>query len=263
MSWYNRNMDKGGYSKIVSMLLTCLIILFVAGFFLFLSNKSTSVTNKKTTPSESVKTDTVEQFSNNDPIVAGWSTFRDSSSGITFKYPSYIQIDSDSKSSKVNVGPTARSYYSFTFNPNPNADFDTFSAFVEIDGAKNFVLNTGTRFVSHDVSTGKWYANADSKDKPTVASPTYKNMFKDGNQFSPNLYSKTTNGSSIYGVFRLGDESRGTDSYLVVVPERDIIVHVGIRYNGTALDGSTMAVQALKKTFDKDLPHILRSVTSL
>ncbi len=255
-------MNNKGYSKIVSMLLACFIILFVAGFFLFFLQKPTSVTNKKPTPVEKSDTNDSGTQKVTDPAVAGWKTFRDDSSGVTFRYPSYIQVELDSKASKVNVGPTARSYYSFTMNPNPNSDFDTFGASVEIDGAKDFVLNIGTRFVSYDVTTDTWYANADPKDKPTAASPTYKNKYRDGNQFSPNVYSKTTDGSLIYGVFRLGDESRGTDSYLVMVPERDVIAHVAVRYNSTALQGSTMAVQTLKKTFDNDLPHILRSVTS-
>lgn len=255
-------MKNAGYSKVSSMLLTCLIVLCVAGFFLFFSNKTTSVTNKKNTSSEQIQREKVRETVN-DSATEGWNIFRDENSGISFKYPSYITVSSDLKSSKVTAGPTARSFYSLNFTPNPNSDFETFSAFVEVNGAKNFVLNIGSRFVSYDPNNETWYVNTDSKDKPTPTSPTYKNIYKDGNQFSPNIFSKTVDGSLVYGVFRLGDESRGTDSYLVMVPERDIIVHVGLQYNMTAIEGSTMAIQTVKKNFDKDLPHILRSITAL
>ncbi len=194
-----------------------------------------------------------------DTVISGWKAYSNAA-GFFLKFPPYTAVGLDTKSGKSNLGPTTLEYHELAFTPNPNADFVIFKSSVAVDGAKNFILDLGLRFVSYDVSTETWYVNSDDKDKPSAGSHTYKNIFKPGNEFKPNVFVKTTQGTDVYGPFTLGDESRGTHIYLVPIPEKNIIVALSVTFNNEALDASTASVKSLKTKFDKDLPQILKSL---
>ena len=253
-------MNRKGQSRVGTLFFTVIIMLLIAGGFYFLSQRSTTVINTPLPNKGDTSVLPDEDEGGVDPVVQSWQTFTNSDLGIEFKYPNYIKVNPDAKIERGSLSPTALSYYTFSFSPNPNTDFETLSASVEVDAAKNFVFNLGDRFVSYEISTNTWYVNKDSRDKPSVSSPTYKNLYKDGNQFKPTVFGKTSDGYVIYGLFTLGDESRGSETYLVPIPEKNVVLNVTVRFNQTALEGSSASIRSLKKTFDADLPHLLKSI---
>ena len=66
----------------------------------------------------------------------------------------------------------------------------------------------------------------------------------------------------MYGPFTIGDDSRGTKTYLVPLTSKDVIVAFSVSYNDEALGGSSSAIKALKASFDKDFPIIIKNLTT-
>lgn len=248
-----------------STLWLSLIILILVGVLAYdhfpydlFSKKSKEVVETK--PAE---IDQVEPAKAEDIATATWDTYSDSAIGVSFKFPSYIQIGPNIKPGMTNANPTSLGHHEFSFTPDPNADFSTFHASVEFDGAKNFVLDLVQKFIAYDPDSNSWFVNKNPSDRPSVKNPSYRNLYLSSNIFSPPVYTKTLVEGNAFGPFMLGDESRGTKTYLVPIPSKGLVINFTVKYNDAALSGNTASVKALKAKFDKDFPLIVRSVSGL
>lgn len=254
-------MSPRGNSKVVPFLVLVIIVLLALLVWNYLENRPVETLVRGDDTNTAAPTSTKPAITPTDPATSGWKTYQSPDGKITLKYPGYISIGPDSKTGKTNIGPTVMTFHDLKLNPNPNTDFTIFTSYLEFSHAKNFILDLGQRFVSYDADANVWYSNKDDADKPTAESPIYKNIFKSENAYKPSEYVKTLTGMPSYGPFLLGDESRGSRIYLVPILSKGIIVTLGIKYNNEALANSTITIKALKAKFDRDISHIIKSVS--
>lgn len=245
----------------VPFLVLIIIVLLALLIWNYLDHRPIETPVQSNNSDTSVPTSTKPTVTPTDPATIGWKTYTSPDGNITLKHPSYIGIGLDSKSGKTNIGPTVMTYHDLTITPNPNADFMIFTSYLEFSSARNFILDLGQRFISYDADANVWYSNKDDADKPTSESPIYKNIFKSENAYKPSEYVKTLSGLTSYGPFLLGDESRGSQIYLVPIPSKGTIVTLGLKYNNEALANSTITIKALKAKFDRDISHIIKSIS--
>jgi hypothetical protein len=243
-------------NKLGNFLLAIIVILLVGYAWYYLTHK-TEINSGKTSGSATLgETSQKTAAEVADPATLGWNTDSNTEYGYSFKYPTYIKVAPATSLPKILAS------YDFGFSPNPNADFMIFSFGYTVNSAQNFVFPLPGQFIAYDPSTGKWYANTDPNDRPSASHPTYTNLYKPENVWNLKVYAKTTSDLTIHGPFTIGDKSRGSQSFLVPIKEKNIVLIFTFKYNNDALGGSTEAIKSLKAKFDNDLVHIMSSVTA-